>query len=476
MRKQRTLFLGKCPVRTPKKDGENRPVPERRRPPLDVRDIRIEFSNTTVTQFGGYPLWASFLDDLGVDARFAQHIKMNRGENGFTAPELSRFFLDSRVLGAERLVHVDAMRFDPMLVQAYGIDTLASDETLGRYFKEFAAGNLAALDHMNVWVNQSQWKWARRQGYRAMQEGKVIIDYDSSTSTVYGDQEGADRGRSFRKKDNPGFQAKFAFIGGLGILANLELYPQSYNLPKEFEPFHAATLAKLPKGARVWAIRGDGALYSEDRIERFEKRGYTYAISAWRTSHLHDAIIRIPEEAWEESWDEKEGPCSIARITYCPATWKKARTYIVSRRLIDLKGQTVMYEWQKYKYFAYVTNYRAPLKTQWQFSVERCSLENFIKESKRGFYYDLFPCQELSANQAYLGHVQMAYNLVIWWKLLRTPAGINRWTVATLRERVWNVCGNLVQKAGKWVLSLPVCWPWRTIYERLASIAGRASG
>jgi len=476
MRKQRTLFLGKSPARTPKKNGENRPVPERRLTPLDVLDIQVEFSNTTVTQFGGYPLWASFVEDLGVDAKFAQHIKMNRGENAFTAPELSRFFLDTRVLGAERLVHVDRMRCDPMLVQTHGIDTLASDETLGRYFKAYGAGHQRALERMNIWVNRSQWKRARRQGYRAMREGKVILDYDSMTSTVYGEQEGADRGRSFRKKDNPGFQSKFAFIGGLGIMINQELYPQSYNLPKDFEAFHAATLAKLPKGARVWAIRSDGALYSEDRIERFEGRGYTYAISAWRTAHLRDVYIGIPEEAWEESEDEEGRPCSIARISYCPATWKKARTYIVSRRLKDLRGQKVIWEWEKYKYFAYVTNYRAPLGTQWRFCVERCSLENFIKEGKRGFYYDALPCKELSANQAYLAHVQMAYNLVIWWKLFQTPAGINRWTVATLRERVWNVCGNLVKKAGRWVLSLPTWWPWRTIYERLVAIAGLASG
>ena len=349
MRKQRTLFFGTSPARTPKKNGENRPVPERRFTALEVLDIRVEFTNTTVTQFGGYPLWASFVEDVGVNAKFAQHIKMNRGENAFTAPELSRFFIDTRVLGAERLVHVDRMRCDPMLVQTYGIDTLASDETLGRYFKAYGVGHQRSLDRMNIWVNRSQWKRARRQGYRAMCEGKVILDYDSMTSTVYGEQEGADRGRSFRKKDNPGFQSKFAFIGGLGIMVNQELCPQSYNLPKDFEAFHKATLAKLPKGARVWAIRSDGALSSEDRIERFEGRGYTYAISAWRTAHLKDVLIGIPEEAWEESKDEEGQPCSIARISYCPATWKKARTYIVSRRLKDLRGQKVMWEWEKYK-------------------------------------------------------------------------------------------------------------------------------
>jgi hypothetical protein len=450
-------------------------VPERRRPRVHALDVEVAFTNTTVTQFGGYPLWACFAQELGLNAKFAQYIKMDRGANGFTAPELSRFFIDACVLGAGRLVHVDRMRCDPVLVQAHGLETLASDETLERYFKSYTERHLGALDRMNVWLNCAQWEQAGRQGYRAIREGNIILDYDTSTSTVYGKQEGADRGRSFRKKDKPGFQSKFAFIGGLGLLVNQGLYPQSYNLPKGFKPFHTATVAKVPKGARIWAIRSDGALYAEKRIEWLEKEGYVYAISATRTADLRERMIAIPGDLWEEGVDEKGRAYSIARITYRPVTWKKARTYVVSRRLKDLKGQGVLWEHEKYKYFAYVTNYRAPLLSQSQFCVERCSLENFIKEGKHGFHFDALPCKELSANRAYVGHVQMAYNAFLWWKLLQAPAGINRWTIDTVRERVLNVCGNLVREEGRSVLALPTWWPWRTVYEQLAAAAGVAS-
>ena len=476
MLRQRTLFWGKSPRKSPKKDGDNRPVPERRRPPARPLDVEVSFTNTTVTQFGGYPLWASFAQEVGLNAKLAQYIKMERGENGFTAPELSRFFLDACVLGAGRLVHVDRMRCDPMLVHAHGLETLASDETLGRYFKSYRQRHLDALDRMNVWLNASQWERAGSRGHRAIRKGRIVLDYDSSTSTVYGKQEGADRGRCFRKKDKPGFQSKFAFIGGLGLMANQHLYPQSYNLPKDFEAFHAATLTKVPKRATVWAIRSDGALYAQERIERFESDGYVYAISATRTADLRNTIIGIPKTAWDEGVDEKGRPYSIARITYRPVTWKKARTYLVSRRLKDLKGQRVLWEYEKYQYFAYVTNYRAPLVSQWQFCVERCSLENFIKEGNHGFHFDALPCRELSANRAYLAHVQMAYNAFLWWKLSQAPAGINRWTIATVRERLLNICGNLVPKERQWVLSLPMGWPWRTVYERIAAAAGVAVG
>lgn len=468
---QRTLFFGKRPARTPKKDGQNSPVPQRRFQAFSPQEIKIRFDNTTVTQFGGYPLWDVFLQELKLDARLASHIKMDRGANAFTAPEISRFFIDANMLGAARLMEADAMRLDPMLTQTEGLQILPSDETIGRYFKSFGQRHLESLERLNLRINNRLWKKTRKHRRGPAKEGKIILDYDSSVMTVYGKQEAADRGRSFRKKDNPGYQPKFAFIGGLGVMVNQVLYPQSANLPTDFESFHQETLWKLPKTARVWAIRGDGALYSEERIEWLEKK-YVYAITAKRTQHLYERIRSIPEGEWLEAQDERGRPCSLARIRYRPKTWKKERTYVISRRLKDLKGQKVLWEWQKYKYFAYVTNYKASLVGQFKFCVERCSLESFIKEGKSGFHYDALPCKELNANRAYLGHVQMSYNLMIWWKLLKAPTAVNRWTVATLRERIFRVCGNLKREMGQWILSLPERWPWRTVYVQLALASG----
>ncbi len=78
----------------------------------------------------------------------------------------------------------------------------------------------------------------------------------------------------------------------------------------------------MPKTTRIWAVRSDGALYSQDRIERFERQGYTYAVSAKVTSHLREAIKAIPQGAWLEGEDERGRPYSIARISYRPKTWR----------------------------------------------------------------------------------------------------------------------------------------------------------
>ena len=471
MTSHRTLFFGKIPAKSVRKKGHNRPVADRRFKPVDCARMQVQFTNTTATQFGGYPLWSGFLDRFSINAKLAQHIKMDRGE-GFTAPELSRFFIDSRILGAGRLMHVDSIRHDPMITNAYGIDGLSSNLTLGRYFEEYQEGHIQSLDRLNVGMSNQFWKKSRKRRLGPAKDGKITLDYDSTTTTVYGKQEGADRGRSFRKKDEPGFQPKFAFIGGLGVMINHRLCPQSSNLSTEFDSFHRETVAKLPKTAKIWGIRADGALYSEDRIRQWEKKGYVYGVSAKRTEDLRSTIADIPQSKWQDGIDDDGHHYSIARITYKPVTWQEPRTFIISRRLKNLKGQTVLWEHMKYEYFAFVTNHPGSPYKQFKFCVERCSLESFIKEAKNGFRYDFLPSSKLDANRAYLGHVQLAYNLAIWWKLLDAPRPVNRWTIDTLRHRILNICGNLKHYAGRLVLSLPVWWPWQRTYRQMAAAGG----
>ena len=148
MSQQRTLFFGRLPARTPKKDGENPLVPDRRMRALDPTQIEIRFNNPTATQFGGYPLVAGYLKEVGLDSALAQHIKMSRGPLAFTAPELSRFLIDAKLLGAPRLMHLERLRLDPMLTTISGIDGLSSGKTMGVYLKSFEPGHLESMDRL----------------------------------------------------------------------------------------------------------------------------------------------------------------------------------------------------------------------------------------------------------------------------------------------------------------------------------------
>lgn len=465
--KQRDLFYGDKKKKPKKKPKRVPPVCRRRTKKLEPEDIKVNFNNSTTTANGGYTLPRRFLKWTKLAKRFGSCIHIPKRSNGYTIPEMGLYLLDSKILGCERLMHVETIRHDPLLTKSYGIESLPANKTCGDYLKSYTEKDNESMDRMNTkLINDLS---SRTLGNKLR---LVILDYDSSTWTVYGKQEGADRGRSFRKKDKPGFQPKFAFISGLDVMVNQRLYPESHGLSKGFMEFHKETLAKIPSNMRVVGIRGDCALFSEQNIKEFEEAGYIYGVSAPMNAPLRDVVLKIPEDKWVEAFDEKGKPISVARIEYKPKSWSqdpygegdKKYTFIISRRLKQNHKQEVLFQEAKYKYFAYITNKAGSVIEQYKFCVERCTLERCIKETKLGFDMDSLPCMEYQANVAYIGHVQLAYNLMIFFKLLLLPCGINRWTIDTIRRRLIGIPGNLIHTARGWILNLPKWWPYKDIF------------
>ena len=51
--------------------------------------------------------------------------------------------------------------------------------------------------------------------------------------------------------------------------------------------------------------------------------------------------------------------------------------------------------------------------------------------------------------------------------MLGVPNGAYRWTIQTLRDRVFSICGILGRKQDHWLLSLPDWWPYQTVFHQI---------
>jgi len=277
---------------------------------------------------------------------------------------------------------------------------------------------------------------------------------------VYGKQEGADRGRHPRKKDKPGFQPKFAFLAGLDVMVHQRLYPESQGLGSGFTEFYQEAKGKLPQGTVLGYVRGDCALYSQDNVHRFEDEGLTFGVSAQKTSHMWRAIELLPEECWQRFEDQDGDVVDLAELYYKPASWPgEHRVYILSRRLKKTPQKKLLQQLE-YKLFAYLTDFEGTLWERYKFCVSRCTVEKCIRESKLGFDWHHLPCARFHANRAYLGHVQLAYNVMISFKLTALCGAARRWSADTIRRNLLTVPGRFSVRSTV-ILHLPSWWPHR---------------
>lgn len=481
---QRALFYT-AEVAPRSNTTQSPPVPQRGIDTEDWQNLRIQFDDPDLTGRAGMPL--VFLHERNIDlaGKLGRAIKLDRRSDAFRPSQCSKFLIDTKIEGIQRLYHLREPRVDPVYQKEYGLSELPCGKTMGEYLKAFEQNHTDSLDRLNQrfsgWTVRKALRRAEKQAERMEaeqpppaqevgwtevmerdEEGriKVGIDYDSSCMTTYGKQEEADRGRNPRHKDKPGFQPKFAFLSGLDVMIHQRLYPQSAGLGSGFAQFHAETTERLPEGTVLGSVRGDGAIYSKDNVAMFEGEGLTFGVTAQKTSHMWRAIDLLPEECWHSFEDENGKTVELAELYYKPASWPGPhRVYILSRRL-KKSAQKKLVEEEKYDIYAYLTNYEGSLWERFKFCVGRCTVEKCIRESKLGFDWEKLPCAESQANRAYLGHVQLSYNLMISFRLTALGGGARRWSADTVRRRLLSVPGRFGPQNGD-ILHLPAWWPHR---------------
>ena len=94
-------------------------------------------------------------------------------------------------------------------------------------------------------------------------------------------------------------------------------------------------------------------------------------------------------------------------------------------------------------------------------------VELAIRELKEGAGLAHVPSGNFHANSAWLQCAVLAHNLIRWTAITGGVRVDDELTVArTIRTRLINLPGRLVNRSGIPTLRLPTRWPWRDMFNR----------
>jgi hypothetical protein len=287
---------------------------------------------------GGPAVGSEAAEEVITAGTFPSGLRKRRSD-AFRPSECSKFLIDTKIEGIERLYHLKEPRVDPVYRREYGLTELPCGKTMGDYLKAFEDPHIESLHRLNQRFSDHLVR------------------------------------KAFRR--------------------------------------------------------------AEQRAERME--------------------AEEPAPPRSESWREvierdQEGRIKVG-IDY------DSSCMTVYRRLRN-SSQKKLLEEEKYDIYAYLTNYEGSLWERFKFCVGRCTVEKCIRESKLGFDWHHLPCAEFSANRAYLGHVQLAYNLMISFRLTALGGDAARWSADTVRRRLLAIPGRF-GPGNPDILHLPKWWPHR---------------
>ena len=209
---------------------------------------------------------------------------------------------------------------------------------------------------------------------------------------------------------------------------------------------------KLAAGKRLRVLRSDSAFYQAGVFNLCQDEGVRFAVCADQDSAVKEAINNIEASEWKAYRKDRE----IAQTVHTMNGTRRAFRLVVQRWP---KEQPELFDPEPYFYHVIASGGVAEEEEETPEEVvafynQRGEIENWIKELKDGFGMDWMPCGETCANAVYFRLGVIAYNLFVAMKVLSLPGRWQRYTVATVRWRLYEIAGRVLWESRRVVLKL----------------------
>jgi hypothetical protein len=300
----------------------------------------------------------------------------------------------------------------------------------------------------------------RKQAWgKVMQQGMTYfwhlrmmwIDVDSTVITVFGQQEGAEKGYNPEHKGRLSYHPLLAFCAYTKEILQGWLRCGSAYTANGVVEFFRQLFAQMPKMIR-YIVRGDSGFFDGELFSFLEEKGFGYLIKV----KMKNLVSLLSVQTWiaipgKPGWEQ-------CQFWYTCQGWDKTRPFLGVRQELEPKpsAQKKLWKEKEYAYFCYVTteNY-SPLKCHETYG-ERATCETWIDEAKNQMGLGSVRTEDFWANSALFQCAILAYNTIKWMGICSKNDRLQKWEVKTVRTFIIRLAGKLVKSGGQFTLKMPI--------------------
>ena len=398
-------------------------------------EFNVCFEAATLSNHAGIVLLRELSERLGVASLLDTQLHVKERERGYSEAESILSLCWNLILGGDCLSDLDVLRGDPGTRQLLGVETILAPTTAGEFLRKFTLGDITRLRSLLGELAGRVRPWQMSE--------VVTLDMDSS---IYQQCSTRKEGSPKAYNGESGYAPLFCFWAEEQELLLSHLLAGNRNPAGKLEWFLREVLRVVPAGRRL-KMRGDSGFYRWKFIHQLEAHHIIYGITADQSPPLLAQIAALPEKAWKSFGHGTKA--QYAEFWYAPNR-EASHRYAVKRERRYPKKQEAYWH-----YYVVVTNdLHSTARQVLRWALNRCSVENLIKEHKSGFGLEKLPTNKFHANWAWLLIGQLAFNLVAWCKRLILPEQYQKATIKTIRHQILNVAGKIVSSARQFFLVL----------------------
>ena len=416
----------------------------------------VTFDDPTLVADAGLIVPATLMVRLGLEALIDSTVRLV-GRVGGALPGRKVLTLVSAILvGASHIDHADRLRAGA--TQKVLPFRVMAPSTLGTFLRAFTFGHVRQLDAVIAEAIRRAWSLGAGPGPSPM-----TVDLDSTICEVHGYQK---QGAAYGYTRQLGYHPILATRADTGEVLHARLRKGSSQ--RGAKRFVEELIARVRRAGATGTltVRADSGFWSYALIDTLTRLGVRWSITVNANNHVKACIDAIADDAWQPIAYPAGGQAELAETTYTTGgpdhRPRRLRLVVRRTRLVD---PTQAQLWPDWRYHAFVTSLEMPLVEVDQFHRDHATVELAIRDLKEGAGMEHCPSGRFSANGAWLACAVLAHNLARWTARLGGIHPDEQLTVArTVRSRVLDLPGRLVNHSGRLVLRLPERWPWASAF------------
>jgi len=354
-----------------------------------------------LTAFGGLLALVKLADLIGFAKIFEEHFARPK-----RAPKLGHYRMALGVLlllfvGFQRLGHFVHVRTETMICGTLRVICLPAVSTFWRYLASLGLPQAASLLQVSAAARRKVWALC------AYAPKRVVVNIDTTSLTVYGDIQGAQKAYNPKHRGKPTLRPVLCFLEATKeYLCGSQRRGATMTtraVARQILQFRDL----LPECVKSVHVKGDGEFIGWNSIRACRKRGYTFTFGKGRNAPV------FPEDGWD-----RHGLLEYNECLYQPFGWGEPCRFVASReRKKKQNGQLNLLKEDDYVIRCFVTDKATRPHHVIADYDTRASVEPLIGEAQREGLLAV-PSKRFQSNHVFFQLVMLAYNLWRWMKLL----------------------------------------------------------
>jgi len=401
-------------------------------------NIPAKFDSDTVSSCPAFSYLEAAKSCIDFKSLITDNISYQKAANAIYQPaDIIDFMVDASILGYSRFSHYETLREDAgyLKIKDFNVPSEKVCRDLLKAMPEESVNELRELNK-NLLATIAKTQPAK----------EVILDFDDTVCTVFGNQEGSANGYNPRYKGRPSFKEKVGIISKTDELLNLTLEEGTHHSNHEFLSFLESCIETLPETWYLKRIRADRGFFDQKNFRYCEDNGIEYVIKAKMQSGVKKIIDYVNENPEQYPWTKIDNTFSVTEIRVPLKSWDRERRFVLIKKSLPKsnKNGQLLFEEFTYEYQAIVTNvdYLTAEEVFNDYN-QRCNIENKIDELKEGFAFDQNTQINRKCNELYLLIKMIAFNLNNWFKRTFLPESMHHHEITTIRRIFYKIAGNI---------------------------------